>query len=189
MPGKTSDSIFHPPNTGSNVPGKVEANPYVFYPPDAIRDLIPKTPDGEELEKMKSALRQWERQYQWPCYPWKKVADRLRYVAACMHKLSEIVGPAQNINYYQDAEVPEGYEGILDDMRGLYDNDNAVRFDIPRQGERPVRDIDIGVGDFSAPKEPLFQNLKPSGDGVDPEGMEVDNPPTGGDIEGWPEGI
>ncbi len=189
MSVRYSDYTFHPPS-GSNLPGKIEANPYAFYPPEDLRHLLETEKDTEELKKIESALKQWERQYQdMTGYPWKKFADRLRIIAAKILRFSEIVGPAQNIPYYQDAEVPEGYEGIMEGDRGQYDQDNAKRFDIPRQGIRPVRDIDTAEGDFSNPKDPIMNDVKPRGDGPDPDGMEVAFPPTGGDIEAWPEGI
>lgn len=58
--------------------------------------------------------------------------------------------------YYNDAEVSEGYEGILDSLRGPYDNYDMIRFDYERQGERPIRDIDIGKGDFLSPSNHLW---------------------------------
>ena len=185
MSDKRSEYAFHPPS-GSSLPGKVDANPYVNYPPDDLRSLLETEENVEELKKIESALKQWERQYNDQGYLWKKVADQLRFVA---RRIAEIVGPSHNIFYYQDAEVPEGFEGIMEGDRGQYDQDNMVRFDIPRQGERPIRDIDTGKGDFSTPKDPIMTDVKPKGDGPDPDGLEVMFPPTGGDIEGWPEGI
>lgn len=184
---KHGDSIIHPPS-GSEVPGKRDPNPYINYSPDDLRELLETVKDEGELEKIESALKQWERIYQWPGYYWKRAADKLRYIAYHM-KLAEIVGPAQNLFYYQDMEVPPGTEEIIDDIRGLHDQYNIPRFDIPRQGERPDKDIPIGEGDFSAPKDPIMTDVKPRGDGSDPEGMEYNDPPTGGDIEGWPDSI
>jgi len=188
---KHADSILHPPQ-GSNVPGKVDPNPYVYYPPADLRGLLTTVTDEEELEKIDRALNQWERQYQFPVvYPWKRAANKLRLIAHNMVRLAEIVGPAQNIPYYQDAEVPSGENEVIDDDRGLYDNDNMERFDIPRQGERPDREIDTAEGDFSGPHDPIFPGVtvKPRGDGIDPEGLEYPFPPTGGDIDSWPNGI
>ena len=191
MSDRISDYTFHPPS-GSSVPGKEEANPYIFYPPDDLRFLLETEKDVEELKKIESALRQWERQFQYAAggggYPWKKLVQQLRAVATEILKRAEIVGPAQNIPYYQDMEVPEGYEGIMEGDRGQYDNDNNTRPDISRQGIRPVRDIDTAEGDFLSPKDPIMTDVKPRGDGPDPE-IEYPFPPTGGDIEGWPEGI
>jgi len=75
----------------------------------------------------------------------------------------------------------------LESLHGPYDNDNNVRFDIPRQGERPEKDINHELGDFSAPKDPIMTDVKPRGDGPDPDGFEYQDPPTGGDIESWPD--
>jgi len=186
----TADYTFHPPS-GSSLPGMTDANIYMTYPPNDLRKLVESETDVEELKKIESALKQWERQYSYPGFPWRKerLADRIRSVAANLIKYSEIVGPAQNIPYYQDAEVPEGFEGIMEGDRGQYDNDNMVRFDISRQGIRPDRDIDTGKGDFLSPKDPIMpDSVKPRGEGPDPE-IEYPFPPTGGDIEGWPEGI
>jgi hypothetical protein len=178
------DQAYHLPS-GSNVPGKVDANPYVFYPPDDLRKLLETIKDPEELKKIVSALKQWERQYQYPTYPWRKTADFLRSMA---YKLAEIQGPAQNLNQYQDLEVPDGFESILEPLISPYDNDNNKRF-INNPKERSERDLDFLIGDFSAPKEPLFDAVEPRGDGPDPEGMEVPFPPTGGNIDGEPQGI
>jgi hypothetical protein len=165
-----------------------DQNPFVNYPPDDLRALLETERDEDKLELIEKALKMWERQYQYPTgYPWRRVADDLRIIAAKI-LVSEINPPAQNLNYYQDSEVPEGAEGIIDSLRGLSDNDNQVKDDIPRQGERPEKDISDS-GDFSAPHDPVFDAVKPRGDGVDPEGMEVEFPPTGGDIGGWPEMI
>jgi hypothetical protein len=184
---RCSDYTFHTPG-GSSVPGKIDFNIYMTYPPEDLRHLLESEKDVEELKKIESALKQWERQYSYPGYPWKKVADQLRVVATELMKYSEIVGPAQNIPYYQDMETPEGYEGIMEGDRGQYDQDNMVRFDIPRQGIRPVRDIDTGEGGFLNPHDPIMTDVKPRGDGPSPE-IEYPFPPTGGDVEGWPEGI
>lgn len=186
---KKADYIFHSPETGSNVPGKVDANPYDFYPPKELRRLVDTEKNPEELLKMKSSLKKWERIYTYPGYLWRSAAH-LRHVAAIMNRYAEIVGPAQNIPYYQDAEVPEGYEGILEWDSGKYDQDNEVRENIQRQGERPFRETEMGIGDFTAPKEnlidPMLKVVKPRGDGSDPEGLEYPDPPTGGDIDGLP---
>jgi len=181
---KLSDYAFHPPS-GSNVPGKEEANPYINFSPDELRQLVKIEQDRERLDKIKSALKQWERQYQYPSYPWR-VAAVLRVIAK---RIAEIVGPAQNIPYYQDAEVPEGYEGILESLHGLYDNYDYPRENLQRPGERPLKDQPFFIGDFSAPNDPVFDAVKPRGDGPDPEGMECPFPPTGGDIDRIPDMI
>jgi hypothetical protein len=155
-------------------------------PPDDLRGLLENHPnetleDEEEIMKIESALKQWERQYQ-EGYPWKKSSNSLRLIAARL-MWAEITGPAQNLPYYQDAETPDGVKDIIDDLTTRDDNFNIPREDIPRQGERPEKDIDTGVGDFSAPHDPIFTDVKPRGDGEDPDGMQVDFPPTGGDTD------
>jgi len=187
---RKSDYTFHPPS-GSSVPGKEDANPFMNYPPEEIRRLLKDNKaDPEERRKMKSALKQWERQYVYPYYPFrKKQAARV----AAMFVQAEIVGPAQNLNYYQDMEVPEGIEGILDSNKSVHDQENAERFDYNRQGERPCPEMDFLDGDFLAPRYPVFNEgrgvVSPRGDGPEPEGMETPFPPTGGPIEAWPDMI
>lgn len=194
---RQSDAVIHPPS-GSEVPGKVDINPYVHYPPDDLRTMLEANKMSEdELIKVESALRQWERIYQWPGYYWKRAADKLRYIAYHIKlaellgpkKFAEIVGPAQNLFYYQDTETPSGTEEIIDDIQGLYDQYNMPRKDIPRQGERPDKDIPMAEGDFSGAKDPIMTDVKPRGSGSDPDGMDYNDPPTGGDIEGWPDSI
>lgn len=180
---KQGDAVFHVPG-GSNVPGKEDANVYLNYPPERLRALLETEKDESELEKIDSALKQWERIYQWPGYPWRKFSDRLRIMAV---KLAGLSPEPTNVPYYFDDEVSEGYEGILESLHGQHDNDNAVRDDIPRQGERPYKDNNDSLGDFSAPKDPVMQDVKPRGDGPDPDGFEYQDPPTGGDIESWPD--
>jgi len=180
-----SDYVFHPPS-GSSYPGKEDANPYIFYPPNELRRLVDAEKNEEELTKIKSALKQWERIYVYPGYPWR-IAGVLRKIASHLMKLSEISGPAQNIPYYQDSEVPEGYEGILhgpglstDGISSPYDNYNMERFDYSRQGERPIRDIDTGRGNFLSPSDPpLGDVVKTKGEGPDPD-IICPSPPTGG---------
>ena len=186
LPYKRADSIFHPPGA-SVLPGTVDANPFMTTPPDTIRALLETETDKEELLKMKSALKQWERVYSYPGYPFKKAAESLRVIARAI--TAEIENPPEQVTYYYDSEVPSGTEEILESLEGLYDNYNQKREDIPRQGERPIRDIDIGKGDFSAPHDPVVTDVKPRGDGPDPEGLECEEPPTGGDIGGWPDGL
>jgi hypothetical protein len=132
------------------------------------------------IEETDRILKQWEDKYS--SHPRKRLADCLRIVAARM-MISDADPSPQNIPYYMDQEVPEGYEGILESLHGLYDNDNAVRFDISRQGERPDKDINNDLGDFSAPKDPIMTDVKPRGDGADPDGLESPDAP-GGDLDG-----
>jgi hypothetical protein len=188
-----SDFVFHPPS-GSNVPGKIEANPFVFYPPDELRRLIETEEDTDELAKMKSALKQWERIYVFPGYPWKKSSDILRIAALKIIAVGyQQQNPEyRNLDYYQDIDAPEGYEGILEGLTEPYDNYNMKRDDYARQGERPIRDIDTGHGDFLTPSDPVIDKgvVKPRGDGADPEGM--DWPPytiPGGVADNWPDSL
>lgn len=164
-----SDSIFHPPS-GSSYPGKEEANPYVFYPPEEIRRLLESEKDKDELKKMESALKQWERIYVEPIgYPYR-LTQSLRCAACKLLRLAEIEGPAQNLNYYQDAEVPEGYEGIIEEgLKNVHDNQDRKRFQIKPRVERTVRDF--GEGDFLSPSEGVFnpETVKPRGDGSEPD--------------------
>lgn len=190
MRGKTSDYIFHPP-VGSSVPGKEEANPYVFFPPDEIRRLLPAEKDEEKARKMRSALKQWERQFDGQGYPFRKratIAGIVRKVAAAI-RLGEVPQPAINLNYYQDAEKAEGFESILDSLGNVHDQYNIERFDYNRQGERPERDVDGLNGDWLTPSDPVFEGgvVKPRGDGADPEGMDYPFPPTGGPIDAIPD--
>ena len=181
-----SDYTFHSPGGCSNVPGKVDANPYVQYPPQELRKMLERENDAEEKKKMLSALKQWERIYVFPGYPHRQAANRV----ARRHKtrLAELPNPAINLPYYQDSETPQGFDEIVDSLGGLYDNDNNERFDYKRHGERPLRDIDIGEGDFLTPKDPpIGDSVKERGDGPDPEDMENPFPPTGGDIDALPD--
>ena len=187
MPKVLSDSIFHPPS-GSSLPGKEEANPYVFYPPQELRRLLEAEKDGNELKKIKSALKQWERLYVDPIgYPYR-VPQALR-VAAYRLLRAERQGPAQNIVPYQDEVVPEGYEEIIEEgLKNIHDNDNMPRFYLKRPGERPVRDNGVDDGDFLSPSDsavdPVRQPVTPRGDGFDPEGLDYPDPPTGGETGG-----
>ena len=183
--------MFHPPS-GSSVPGKVEANPYVFYPPQELKRLIETEKDKEELAKIISAIKQWDRIYTFPGYPWRRSSDVLRMAAAKLLSYQQQNPEYTQLNYYQDTNVPEGYEGILEGLTEPYDNYNMPRFDYSRQGERPVRDIDTGRGDFLSPSDPVIEKgvVKPSGDGPDPIGM--DYPPyviPGGNIDGYPDSL
>lgn len=177
---RKSDYVYHPPS-GSNYPGKEDANPYVFYPPEDLRKMIPDERDEAKLAKMKSALRQWERIYQYPGYPWR-LAAALRRIAGRLMRMAEINPPAVNIPYYQDSEVPEGLKSIMNRLKGVYDNYDHSRFDYSRQGERPKVDIDTGKGNFLAPSEPpIGDSVKTKGEGADPD-VTYPFPPTGGNI-------
>lgn len=173
-----ADSVLHPPS-GSTYPGMQEANPYMSYPPKDLRSIVETEKDPAKLEQIKSALRQWERIYQFPGYPWR-LADCLRVLAGRLMK-AELDPPAINIPYYQDSGVPQGLEEIIDSLRGLYDNYDMEREDYNRQGERPF--IDNLSGDFRSPSEPPMGDVvKERGEGPDPD-LEVPFPPTGGDID------
>jgi hypothetical protein len=177
-----SDYTFHPPSGGSEFPGKTIANPYMQYPPQDLRKMLETEEDPEERKKMISALKQWERIYVFPGYPHRKAASRV-----ARRHMAEQSNPAINLPYYQDSETPQGFGEIIDSLGGLYDNDNEKRYDYKRQGERPLRDIDIGEGDFLTPIEPpIGDSVKDKGDGSDPENMENPFPPTGGDIDALP---
>jgi CRISPR/Cas system CSM-associated protein Csm2 small subunit len=184
---KKADYTFHPPS-GSSVPGKEEANPYVFCPPAEIRRLLEVEKNVEELKKMKSALKQWERLYVYPVgYPYRKLSGLLRILAAKIKKISEVPWPSLNINYYQDAVVPEGYEGIIEEgLKNIHDNDDMPKFNLKRPGERPVRDNGVDEGDFLSPSEGVIPGgvVSPYGAGPDPEGLEYSDPPTGGETGG-----
>lgn len=174
------DYVFHPPS-GSEVPGKVDANPYLNSRPDDLREMIIKESDPEKKQKMLSALKQWERMYVYPGYPYRRLAHK---VATRYLKVSEVNDPSINIPYYQDSVTPQGLGEILEDKRNIHDNYNDERFDYKRDGERPVRDIEMTDGDFLSPSDPAIGDVvKERGDGPDPEGMECVEPPTGGDME------
>jgi len=174
-----SDYAIHPPS-GSNVPGKVDANPYMSMPPNELRLMIQEQPDHEDIKKMISALKQYEREYTYPGYPWR--AQRAKRVLSNYLKIAEQNNPAINLPYYQDLETDQGKDEIIDSLEGLYDNDNAEKPDYARQGIRPIRDIDTAEGDFTNPKEsPMgLVVVKPRGDGPDPDNMDYPDPPTGG---------
>lgn len=181
MRKRESDYVFHEPGGHSSLPGSPDANPYIFYPPDEIRKLIETEKDPDEMAKLRSALRQWERIYVYPGYPYR-LAGMLRFIAAHLRRLSERTPVPQNMPYYNDNQIPEGFEEIMDSMRSVHDNQDMIEKDYHRQGERPVVDIDTGKGDFSAPSEPpIGDSVKEKGDGPDPEGMEIPEPATGGD--------
>jgi len=182
-----SDYVFHPPS-GSSVPGKEDANPYMNYPPDDLKNLLVTIENAHEIELIKRALKQWERIFQDTGYPYKRLASRLRFIADRMLK-AEIVGPAQNLDYYQDMEIPEGYESVLEGLKNYHDDEDYTRFDYNRQGERPLVEMDFLEGDFATPKDRVFEQgtVTPRGDGPDPEGM--DGPSIGGPIDAWPDMI
>jgi len=180
---KKSDNVFHPPEC-SALPGTTDPNPYRSYPPFDLRKLIDREKNQKELELMKSALKQWERLYVWPGYPFR-MAAKLRMIAYKILK-AEVNGPhPENMPYYNDAENPQGFGEIMDSLRNVHDNEDAVRFDYERQGERPEKDIEFG--DFSSPSEPpIGDSVKERGSGPDPEGMDAEEPPTGGNLDGYP---
>lgn len=190
LPKKLSDYILHPPS-GSSYPGKEIANPYIYYPPSRLRDLIAQEKDTQELTKMKSALKQWERLYVYPGYPYR-LANKLRHIASQLLKLSEVRQPARNIPYYQESDIPTGPSNVLHMLRNVDDNYDLERFDYNRQGERPKRDIDTGKGNFLSPSEPIHNDgrgvVEPRGEGISPD-IEYPFPPTGGDIDQWPDMI
>lgn len=176
---KKADYTYHPPS-GSNYPGKEEANPYIFYPAFELRRLIETEKDSEELKKMKSALKQWERIYRYPGYPFV-VSSNIRKVANYLLRLSEYTHPSINLNYYQDSEVPQGFESVLEGLKGLYNNYDMRKFDYSRQGERPLQDV--LKGDFLSPSEPpIGDTVKERGEGPNPD-VEYPFPPTGGTID------
>ncbi len=184
MAKRKSDYTFHAPG-GSNVPGKIDANPYMQYPPQELRRMIEIEEDIDEKKKMLSALKQWERIYVFPGYPHRQAASKV--ARRHLKKIAEMPNPAINLPYYQDSETPSGLGEIIDSLGGLYDNDNNKRFDYKRHGERPLRDVDINEGDFLSPIEPpIGDTVKDKGDGPDPEGLEYPDPPTGGDIDALP---
>lgn len=189
MSKRTSDYVFHEPGHHSALPGSSDANSYINYPPDEIRRLLKIEKDSKELVKLKSALRQWERIYIYPGYPYK-LADTLRFIASKLKKISERTPRPENMTYYNDGQIPEGFEEIMDSLRNVRDNDDKVFDDYHRQGERPVVDIDTGKGDFSAPADPAIgDTVKEKGSGPDPEGMEIPEPGTGGDPDSMFQGI
>lgn len=180
MYNKLSDYILHPPS-GSSYPGKEEANPYIYYPPSELRVLVKKEKDPTELAKIKSALKQWERVYVYPGFPWRRVSNVLRRLAA---KLAVVPQPAINIPYYQESDIPAGPNNPLNILENTDDQYDMNRFDYSRQGERPKRDID--QGDYRTPSDPVHNRgrgvVVPRGEGPDPD-IEYPFPPTGGTID------
>jgi hypothetical protein len=186
---KMSDYVFHPPS-GSSLPGCETANQYDYMPPDELRSLLSTIKDSEELKKIKSSLKKWERIWQ-EGNPYKKTVNALRKLAHILLKAENNPAP-QNLDfYYQDYEVPEGFESCLDGLENLHDNDDMTRFDYNRQGERPLVDMDFLNGDFLSPKDRVFEKgvVTPKGDGANPEGLEYPDPPTGGPIDALPDMI
>jgi hypothetical protein len=180
-----SDYPIHVP-CGSNVPGKVDANPYMSVHPKELRRLVELEQDPEVRSKMISALKQFEREYTYPGYPWRPPRAEAKRVCSNFLKLSELVNPAINLPYYQDGETDQGTDEIIESLQGLYDNYDAEKFDVARQGIRPIVDIDTSEGDFLNPKESPIGGpvTKGDGDGPDPEGLEYSDPPTGGETGG-----
>lgn len=177
MPKRQSDYVYHPP-VGSSYPGKEDANPYIQYPPDEIRRLMDTEEDPSEYDKMKSALKQWERIYVYPWYPWRAVRA-LRKIARQMLAADQPV----NVPYYHENDIGPGVDNVLNILKPTDDNDDMKRFDYNRQGERPVRD-DLS-GDFTSPSEPVMNNgrgtVSPDGEGPDAE-IYYPFPPTGGNL-------
>ena len=177
-----SDEVFHLPG-GSSYPGKEEANPYIFYPPNELRKLINSEKDEEKLVKIQSALKQWERIYQYPGYPYR-ISSVIRRIAVDMMKMAELPYPAQNIPYYQDKGQPESYGDVMRQLKPTNDNYDMKKDDYSRQGERPEKDQDFNKGNFLAPSEGIEEvGIDPGGSGPDPAGLDYPDPPTGGDID------
>lgn len=176
----TADYMYHPP-MGSNVPGKEEANPYDFYPPEEVRRLLDVEKDPAELEKLRSSLRKWERIYTYPWYPWRA----LRAVAARMRQAWTNQSQPINVPYYNETDIGPGSENPLNMLEPTDDNYDNRLFDYNRQGERPLRDIDTGRGDFTSPSEPVHNQgkgvVEPRGEGPEPD-IWYPFPPTGGNL-------
>ena len=184
MKNKNSDYIYHPPS-GSEVPGKVEANPYMNYPPDEIRKLIKVESDEGLLEKMNTALKEWERIYVYPGFPYREpLASRLKKIALGLKRMAAVQYPAINLpNEYQDAEFPYGYEGIMEGLISPHDRYDMKELNYTQQGERPEKDIPFFQGDFLAPTTGIPEVvLEPGSHGPNPNELEYEFPPTGGDI-------
>jgi hypothetical protein len=158
------------------------------YPPSSLRSLIDKEQDIQELTKMKSALKQWERIYVYPGYPYR-LADTLRRIAGRL-LMAEAPNPSINVPYYQESDIPTGPGNVIHMLENIDDNYDMNRFDYNQQGERPKRDIDTGKGDFLSPSEPVHNDgrgtVSPKGEGANPD-VEYPFPPTGGDIDQWPD--
>lgn len=161
---------------GSNVPGKVDANPYMQTQPKELQMMIHDEQDPEKKALMIRALKLLN----FPQVLSGKMGRVARVIRGFRVKCAEQDNPAINLPYYQDKEVDQGHEEIIDGLKSLYDNDNAQREDYNRQGLRPHRDL--LDGDFLTPSEaPLGDSVKEKGDGPDPINMEIIDPPTGGD--------
>ncbi len=142
------------------------------------------------MAQMKSALKQWERIYLFPGYPYRRVAAEIRAIAVKLLRKAEKTPVPRQQTYYNDSEVPEGREEIMDALKSVHDNYDTIEFDYYRQGERPVVDTEMSKGDFSAPSEPpIGDSVKERGSGPDPDGMDAVEPPTGGNIDGFPSNI
>ena len=161
---------------GSNVPGKVDANPYMQTQPKELQKMIHTEQDPEKKDLMVRALKLLN----FPQVLSGRMGRVVRVLNGYRARCAEQDNPAINLPYYQDKEVDQGQEEIIDGLKGLYDNDNAERVDYNRQGLRPHRDL--LDGDFLTPSEaPLGETVKEKGDGPDPIDMENPFPPTGGD--------
>lgn len=182
MPDRTADNVFHYPE-GSSLPGMSDPNPYRSYPPRDLQRLVETEKDPEKLEKIKSAIRQWDRIYRYPGYPFR-IAETLRRIAYSMLRKAVVPQPAINIPQYQESDIPAGAENVINFLRNTEDNYDNKRFDYNRQGERPRRDIDTGRGDFSSPSEPpIGDTVKTKGEGPNSE-VFYPFPPTGGNLGG-----
>jgi hypothetical protein len=157
------------------------------YPPEEIRKLIPRELDEETLAKMDSALRQWERIYvDGIGYPYRKnkkvpVTAGLLNLATHILKVAGQDPGAINLPYeYQDSEFPYGYEGIMEGLLSPHDTEGQKPFNYNFQGERPGIDVPYFIGDFRSPHDPVIE-LNPGSSGPNPNELECDFPPTGGD--------
>lgn len=182
MSKRRADSVYHYPE-GSSLPGMADANPYRSFPPQELHRLVETERDPEKLAKIKSAIRQWDRIYRYPGYPFR-ITAALRSLAFRMLRKAEVPQPAVNVPYYQESDIPSGQGNVLRFLKNIDDNDDNARFDYNRQGERPLRDIDTGKGDFLSPSEPpIGDTVKTKGEGPDPE-IYYPFPPTGGNLGG-----
>ena len=78
------------------MPGNPPANPYMNYPPNKLRAMELREEDPDERKKMLSALKQWERIFTYPGYPWRERCSKK--VVAKFWKLSEQTGPMGTVD-------------------------------------------------------------------------------------------
>jgi hypothetical protein len=151
---KTSDYVLHNPGGHSAIPSP-EENPYCHMDPADVRGMLIKENNPEERKKMISAIKQFERQCgDYGDHPWIRNKFKCGSVIRKYRALRAELTPApENMEYYNDSEQNQGFDEIIDSLSGLYDNNNEVRFDYSREGERPIRDIDTSYGDFLSPKD------------------------------------